>query len=420
MPERMRVLVIHLGDRRVGHLANYNGRTVFLADPDYVVDARRPVLSQAYVGEADERSRSLLSNPKNSLNYAAIRLPPFFTNLLPEGALRARIAAEVRVHEDAEFELLAATGGDLPGAITATPTDRAPAAARSFFGVSVDVEVGQQVGRPTSRFSLSGVQLKFSVLRDPRARYTLATEGQTGSIIVKLPHPAYPFLPENEFTSMRLAQLAGVETPEFWLDDVRALNVAGLAGMEGKLLAIRRFDREAGRRIHIEDFAQVLGLRPAEKYGHTNYDTILRIILARTREGLRDLRQLTRRLVVDILLGNGDAHAKNISLLYQDPLRPDLAPAYDIVSTVQYLPDDETLALNLAGERRTPALAREHFQRLARRIELPNSRILLREVQATVERARATWPAALPDLPMAEHHKAVILRRLETLPIAQV
>src|SRR5205085_2078009 len=138
----------------------------------------------------------------------------------------------------------------------------------------------------------------------------------------------------NEYTSMTLARLAGVDTPDFWMDDISALDIEGLTGLEGQVFAIRRFDRTPDR-VHIEDFAQVLSLRPEQKYGHTNYDTLANVLLNQTGAGVGNLRRFVRRLVVNILIGNGDAHVKNFSLIYPDGRTPELAPAYDVVSTIQ-------------------------------------------------------------------------------------
>ena len=62
---------------------------------------------------------------------------------------------------------------------------------------------------------------------------------------------------------------------------------------------------------------------------------------------------MARRLVFNVLMGNGDAHIKNWSLIYDNPLRPRLAPAYDLVSTVAYTTHDTSIALNMAGVKRS-------------------------------------------------------------------
>jgi serine/threonine-protein kinase HipA len=116
--------------------------------------------------------------------------------------------------------------------------------------------------------------------------------------------------------------------------------------------------------VHQEDFAQVLNVRPSEKYGHANYETLVRITDALCPP--EDVDELLRRLVFMVLCGNGDAHLKNFSLTYPDGRAARLAPAYDLLCTRAYIPDDR-LALNLGGERRFASIGAAHFASLARR-----------------------------------------------------
>ena len=140
------------------------------------------------------------------------------------------------------------------------------------------------------------------------------------------------------------------------MPEIALTPVAEIAGLPAEIvdrgglaLAVRRFDRTAdGGRIHIEDFAQVLDEPPAHKYGYANYETLARVVSATGRD--EDLDMFFRRLAFDVLVGNGDAHLKNWSLIYPDGRRSRLAPAYDILSTVAYIPRDG-LGLNLAGNK---------------------------------------------------------------------
>ncbi|MEJ2044776.1 MAG: HipA domain-containing protein [Reinekea sp.] len=95
--------------------------------------------------------------------------------------------------------------------------------------------------------------------------------------------------------------------------------------------AIKRFDRQESNRVHMEDFAQVLVKYPHEKYNSANYEQIGRVLYEFSGDALADVQQFARRLLVNILLANGDAHLKNWSLQYEDKVTPRLSPAYDIV-----------------------------------------------------------------------------------------
>jgi serine/threonine-protein kinase HipA len=121
----------------------------------------------------------------------------------------------------------------------------------------------------------------------------------------------------------------------------------------------------AGKRVHIEDFAQILGLYPEQKYASYNYETLANLVYKLAGES--ELDEFIRRLVFVIASGNGDAHLKNWSLIYPDGVNARLAPAYDFVSTIQYKADDQ-LALNLARSKRWQDVTRESFLRLARKI----------------------------------------------------
>lgn len=94
-------------------------------------------------------------------------------------------------------------------------------------------------------------------------------------------------------------------------------------------------------------------------------------------------------------------------------------PAYDIVSTVQYLPSDDTIALNLAGEKNVAQIGLESFVQLGRNAGIPLPHRLAREARETVTLALDSWPKELPNLPLDSKHQRTILDRLERLQIAR-
>jgi serine/threonine-protein kinase HipA len=117
--------------------------------------------------------------------------------------------------------------------------------------------------------------------------------------------------------------------------------------------------------------------------------------------GETGLLEFIRRLVFTILIGNGDMHLKNWSFIYADGLTPELSPAYDFVSTIPYIPDDQ-LALNLAGEKNMNAISLEHFRKLTRKSEVPEH-LVLNSVRETVEKILEKWNEnkRAYDLPVA-------------------
>ena len=113
------------------------------------------------------------------------------------------------------------------------------------------------------------------------------------------------------------------------------------------------------------------------------------------QHGLEALREFTRRLTFNILIGNGDAHLKNWSLIYHDRHNPTLAPAYDLVATFVYRPGiegSEPMALKLGGSKRFEAVDCSTFARLDERLGVKAE---LAAVAATVvARVREEWPRA--------------------------
>ena len=109
--------------------------------------------------------------------------------------------------------------------------------------------------------------------------------------------------------------------------------------------------------------------------------------------GIDDLKEMTRRLTLNVLLGNGDAHIKNWSLIYHTPNKPGLAPAYDLVSTVAWTQHDQTIALNMAGTKRFDAIGLDTFNAFFQRLGLPEllREEMLAEVRDTARRVQEVW-----------------------------
>jgi serine/threonine-protein kinase HipA len=401
-PERAEagMLEVRLGQVHVGTLTLLADEvSEFVISEEYRQRYPRPVLGQFFEDDLTRRHSSRM------------RLPPFFSNLLPEGPLRELIAEREGIHKQREFFLIARLGEDLPGAIIITPTtdlDWDPT--EPLDGTGKQAEPTEPL-----RFSLAGVQLKFSMLRKDRGM-TLPMGGMGGDWIVKLPDNRYDRVPENEFSMMSWARATGIQVPEFRLERVADLEglPAGIVLREDLAYAVRRFDRpELGRRIHMEDMAQVLGLYSDEKYKKYNYETVAKVLL--NVVGYTGLQEFLRRLVFIAAIGNGDAHHKNWSLLYPDGVHAALSPAYDLVSTLQYIPND-TIALNLARSKRFENITLTSFERLARKLDLGNTDVLP-TVKAAVDATLQSWSDIRADLPMPEEFKRRIEEHWKKVPL---
>lgn len=173
------VLDVLLHGEPVGTIARLDGdRTLFGFRDAYVQDAERPVLGLGFTDRFGE--------PITSFRPTRTRLLPYFSNLLPEGRLRTYLAERAGVHPEREFFLLRVLGRDLPGAVTTRPPtgDVSPSEVHDASGPPVG-EGGRQ--RQALRFSLAGVQLKFSAVQTARGGLTIPAEGTGGS-----PEPAPP------------------------------------------------------------------------------------------------------------------------------------------------------------------------------------------------------------------------------------
>jgi len=375
-PTRERRLGVWLSDQRVGVLHTTDDYTWFVLDPAYVEDPERAVLGLRF--EQDLHAR----------HAAQMRLPPWFSNLLPEGSLREWIALQRGVAIAREVELLAEVGGDLPGGAVVRPTDEALDVPEQRL-----VTTARAFGSQASpfRFSLAGVQLKFSMLASGE-RFTAPASGSGGDWIVKLPDARFRFVPKNELAMMTLAGQCGIEVPDTRLvhrDDLTGLPSTVWPGKEEHAYAVRRFDRLAdGRRVHMEDLAQVRGFYPEEKY-RGGFETVLSLVYR--RRDLSSLLEAVRRLAFNVLIRNGDAHLKNWTLLYRNPRVPTLSPAYDVVSTAVYPEVDSDLGLKLGGSRRFEDVTLASFSALQMALKVEGASFA-DEAERVITSALAAWP----------------------------
>ncbi|MGD7034574.1 type II toxin-antitoxin system HipA family toxin [Methylotuvimicrobium buryatense] len=399
--DEINVIKLSLHDRLVGYLAGFQGgRNVLSFTEEFKNDANRPTFS-LITHPAFPHSKKIMAEPWTRNQ----RLHPTLSNLLPEGSLRELIAQGLKVHVDNEFHILSYLGADLPGALVAEPMepDDVPDSVLNTHGKARAIKFDNV--SPENKFSLAGVQMKFS-MKEKDGRYNLSKGDVLGDWIVKTPSTKHKDVPVNEYTAMKLAELVGVDIPEIKLVELNKLdNLPQINLPDEKLaFAIKRFDRDNDARIHMEDFAQVLVKYAHEKYNSANYEQIGRIIYGFSGDGLADAQQFARRLLVNILLANGDAHLKNWSLIYSDKITPRLSPAYDIVTTSLYIDGERHFALNLGKTKEWYDVSLANFQSWANRAEIP-WRVIKPHLDDVMEKARNLWREAIKDLPMNEAHK---------------
>lgn len=404
MPD-VSVLEVRLYDEPIGTLTHLQGdRTIFAFNEDYVENPDRPTLSLSFKDDLG----GLVTNIRPTQRV----VPPFFSNLLPEGGLRRYLAERAGVNQQREFFLLWVLGLDLPGALSIHP------AAGGTFPPDAGKELPENTKPNALRFSLAGVQLKFSAFENAGkgGGLTIPAQGVGGSWIVKLPSQQFAGVPENEFSMMTIAGMMGLDVPAINLIDLDAIAgiPEGVGELNGQALAVRRFDRTTEGPVHTEDFAQVFAVLPDDKYKRASYANIARVI--GIEAGDVGATEFIRRLVFSALIGNGDMHLKNWSLIYADRRVAALSPAYDLVSTIPYIEGEDTAALNFSRTKKMVELSADELCHLAAKALLPE-KLVIDTAAETVQRFRQIWHAEKTHLPFTASVVKAISSHAPTVPL---
>lgn len=409
------MLRVWLHGKHVGDLRLYSGsRWEFRFDATYLALPERPVLGRWF---EDQDLRELA--------YSATQryLPAFFQNYLPEVGswLRELLAEHAGVDPKRNGPLLAVLGEDLPGAIVVREVSDAE-------GVVDEAPItDRRVPRADAlRFSFAGMQPKFSVAKEG-SRFTLPVTGRGGRWIAKLPNPNHARVPEHEYAMLSLARRVGITVPDH--ERVPWREIANLPPSirftEPMSLIVRRYDRlDDGARIHQEDFAQVFDRQPYNKYNEAEpngLDATFRgmgkVIAAVC--GHEDFYEYLRRVAFMVLIGNHDAHLKNWSLYYPDDARrARLAPAYDLISTIAYMPEQTLLALGFFKRKHFSDVLRSDFERLAEKARADAGRSLA-VVDEVVERFHEAWRSDASHFEFTDEERARVEAHLASLNLSR-
>jgi serine/threonine-protein kinase HipA len=335
----------------------------------------------------DERSREYFFQYTHPVRAISLSLPisaepfspaqsrPFFDALLPEGAVRERIASQLKLAVSDSYGLLSELGRDCAGALQILEAARMSQASSVHWldDRELDALIEELPRHPLGihtedrhlRLSLAGVQNKAVLVRDDAGVFGKPLDGMPSTHILKPepPNRDYPGLATNEYFCMRLAERCGLPAA-----DVQLIGIAGRP-----CLVVQRFDRELSsfppKRIHQEDLCQALGLTPDFKYqrdGWTlpSYAALAELLDEHSSSPGLDRLAGAHAAVFNFLIGNADAHAKNISLIHGER-GMHLAPLYDVVSTAAYPQLDAHLALGIGGELDPDSITSIHFTDLA-------------------------------------------------------
>ena len=384
-----------------------NDRTLFAFMDSYIHDESRPVLGLGF----KDALGGLLTNFKPTQT----KLTPFFSNLLPEETMRHYLAERAGVNPAREFFLLWVLGQDLAGAITVEPADGEALPPN----VQQDIDDEMKIDVPM-RFSLAGVQLKFSAVQQANGGLTIPATGQGGSWIVKLPSSRFDAVPENEYSMMELARMLGMDVPETELLPINQIaNIPDGIGKFGdafknaQAFVIKRFDRAGDQAVHIEDFAQVFGVYPQDKYKKASMRNIAQVIGIEGQD--EDIAEFTRRLVFNTLIGNADMHLKNWSVIYKDKRTASIAPAYDFVSTIPYIPDDSA-SLKVSRSKKFSDFTQDELSHLAAKAMLPE-KLVLDTAKQTVAGFHEIWAKEKAHLPLTKSMIEAIETHLRSIPL---
>lgn len=399
-------LEVFLGEVLVGRLRRRSYRISFSFDASYLEAARRPVLGQwfedrLHEGPFLERYGGLL---------------PFFENLLPSEALRLLIKVQHHLDEPTDLDFLTVIGEDLPGAIIIRDRRRQIPVG---FEDAPTVELGSHDDVGTLRFSLAGLHLKFSLIKQGHV-LTLPARGDHGRWIVKVPLArGLDGIVENEQAVMTWAASAGFEVPRCEIIEAKRLQGVPFRGDEGVwVYCIERFDRRDRERIHQEDLAQVLGIESEDAVGSNvafGYGG-LGLIIGRLL-GPAGLDEYLRRIALMIASGNEDAHIKNWAILYPNGRTPQWAPVYDQVATIVWGGrGGRGPALRLGGAHEWRQIDVSAIERLAQDLGADRGRVLA-VIEQTLCELREAWPGVQERITMLPEHRRALAAHWQAVPL---
>jgi serine/threonine-protein kinase HipA len=326
MAEGPRLEVV-LSGHPIGHLHQHRGGLRFTYAPQAL--------------DAHPRNRPLLSCslPVDDRPQPA---GPFFEGLLPEGQHRAALAARADVAASDSFGLLARYGRDIAGAVSlhsrVDDAERTPAVL-PLSGQELEDEVAALPDRALgvhddSELSLAGLQDKLLLVDLGDGAWARPIAGFPSTHILKLDDRRFPGIVAAEADVMALARAAGLTTV-----DTTLTTLAGIP-----CLIVERFDRRrssdgAVERIHQEDACQALGVMPAHKYelrrggGGPELSQIAEVLDRYATDPTAQMDRLAAVAAFTAIIGNADAHGKNLAFLHTAPGTIELSPLYDQVPT---------------------------------------------------------------------------------------
>jgi len=384
----MERLNVYLCNRLAGVLTcAENGEIEFCYDADYL--------------ESTDAAVPSLTLPLSSKPYGERDISAFFSNLLPDENVRVRIAEILHLTPEDTFGLLRILGGDCAGAVAFYEPGNTPLSPiKPTFRSLTEVEASDLLRNLSSRplgiddefrgISGAGAQDKLiACLKD--GRISLPLGGTPSTHIIKPGIERFPESVFNEWFCMRIFKACGFDTAD--------CDVFVLQGLP--YYVTTRYDRliegNVVSRLHQEDFCQLLRCRPEVKYQDQGGPSIVEC--ARLLKTLRlpgtDILSFVDRVVMNFIIGNGDAHGKNFSVLYRGKI-PRLAPVYDALCTTVYPAIAKKMAMKLDGQFEFRWVTLGKFVRTFERAGI-GERIVRDSIVRQIARIQKVLPALLKE-----------------------
>lgn len=386
----------------------------------------------AYAAEwlaSPEPRPASVSLPLRAKSFSRRASRPFFEGLLPEEGQRIAAAKALGISEHNEFRLLEALGGEVAGALTLWPEGETPPEQSEpnnppkLIADSDLIEILDTLprrpllaGDAALRLSLAGAQSKLPVIATEQG-IALPEPGAPTTHILKPPIERFPGTTENEAFCMRLARDVGLDVAPV---EIRAIG-------NRRVLLIERYDRTIVegrvRRLHQEDFCQALGLPSSRKYaadgGPIFRDCFALLRNVATRPA-REVLRLFDAAVLNLIIGNADAHGKNFSLLHRRT-GIEFAPLYDLLCTDVYPDISPKMAMKIAKRTDLEALKATDWKVFATETGLTEPYVRRRILQLAdaaedrIDRAAASLAPMADNAPVVKQITDQILRRIAHL-----
>ena len=380
----METLNVFLLDKLAGYLESDNGKLSFRYAEKYLEDKNAIPLS--------------FSMPLQKESFDNQLTATFFDNLLPPDTVRKKLGKILHLSRRNIFGFLKAIGGDCAGAISLYPSEiennadfqEQPHLRELSNEEAVEILTGLHrrplnIGKENGfRISGTGAQDKLIACVSD-GKIFLPLFGEPSTHIIKVPIKDYPHSVFNELFCMKLAEKMKFPTPDcdiFYLNNI-------------PYYCVKRYDRKIANgknvRLHQEDFCQLFSVDPEKKYENEGGPTVSVCfnLLKKVHIDIAGQIDFLRRIIFNFLIGNGDAHAKNFSVLYKGKTAY-LAPVYDLLCTEVYDNLSHESAMSIGHEFNFAEISRQNFSNMAVECDI-RAEIVMNQIEDLI---RKIVPAA--------------------------